>query len=204
VNSVQSFTATVDFVESQAGPLLPMTVTWQATDLAPVVQMVSDSNEVSFTSSFSWTTPGSKNVSVSVANAEGEVSAQRSITTEAIFEGGHLQGRIFRDFNRNGQQESGEPGLAGVVVTLTPQDGRALASRVAALTSAHATVVTDEGGDYSLTALPFGTYGVTMDAPEGYVFLTAIPATVTIDREETITLPSRGVIYQIVLPSTKK
>lgn len=67
---------------------------------------------------------------------------------------------VWNDFNGNGLQEAGEPGVPGVVVTLYAADG----------TTILATAVTDGNGAYSFTNLPAGTYVVGFDNfPTGLV-----------------------------------
>ncbi|GAB3691860.1 hypothetical protein GCM10027592_10210 [Spirosoma flavus] len=64
---------------------------------------------------------------------------------------------VFEDLNRNGIQDSGEPGIQGVIVTLI-SNGTAVAS-----------TTTDVGGFYSFTGLTPGTpYSVSFTAPVGY------------------------------------
>ena len=63
---------------------------------------------------------------------------------------------VWYDLDGDGIQDPGEPGIAGVVVTLTLPDGSVI------------TTTTDITGHYTFTDLPIGTYTVTVgDAPEG-------------------------------------
>jgi len=55
---------------------------------------------------------------------------------------------VWHDVNENGLQDVGEPGVAGILVTLYAADG----------TTILATAVTDGEGDYSFRNLPAGTY----------------------------------------------
>ena len=55
----------------------------------------------------------------------------------------------------NSTQDAGEPGIEGVVVTLTLGDGSVL------------TTTTDENGHYAFGSLPAGTYTITVIAPAG-------------------------------------
>ena len=59
--------------------------------------------------------------------------------------------RVWNDLNANGLQDSGEPGIAGVKVTLTQEDSSTLA------------VFTDTDGKYVFSNLVPGTYTVTID-----------------------------------------
>ena len=69
--------------------------------------------------------------------------------------------RAWRDTNRNGVQDAGEPGLAGVVFLLRTASG----ALVAVATS-------DATGRYGFNGVPAGTYYVEAIAPAGYVLTT--------------------------------
>ena len=58
---------------------------------------------------------------------------------------------MFHDLNGNGVQDAGEPGFAGVSVTLTRPDGTT------------ETTTTDVNGNYIFDNLPSGEYDVTVD-----------------------------------------
>ncbi|MBD2700859.1 hypothetical protein IC229_09430 [Spirosoma sp. BT702] len=65
---------------------------------------------------------------------------------------------VFEDLNHNGIQDSGEPGIQGVVVTLISNGTAVVAS-----------TTTDVGGFYSFTGLTPGTpYSLSFSAPTGY------------------------------------
>ncbi|MDE9800545.1 SdrD B-like domain-containing protein, partial [Staphylococcus delphini] len=53
-------------------------------------------------------------------------------------------------------QNSNEPGIANVKVTLTKEDGSTV------------TATTDKDGNYKFTDLPNGKYTVTFETPDGY------------------------------------
>jgi len=61
---------------------------------------------------------------------------------------------VWHDANGNGIQDAGEPGIAGVTVTLGG--------------ASSATTTTDATGAYSFTGLNVGTYTVTVGTPAGY------------------------------------
>ena len=65
---------------------------------------------------------------------------------------------IWNDLNKNGIQDPGEPGIAGVTVTL--YNNSAVAIR---------TTVTDNNGFYQFTDLPAGTYTLGITPPVGYI-----------------------------------
>ena len=67
---------------------------------------------------------------------------------------------VWNDANFNGVQDSGEPGIAGVSLTINGTDG--------AGNPVTQTTVTDANGQYSFTEAP-GTYSVTVTTPAGYV-----------------------------------
>ncbi|WP_343733224.1 SdrD B-like domain-containing protein [Duganella sp.] len=74
--------------------------------------------------------------------------------------------RVWVDANKNGVQDSGEAGLAGVKVMLLDADGKQVG----------ATATTDANGNYSFNNLKPGTYSVQFDKtslPEGMAFTTA-------------------------------
>ncbi|EGQ2752392.1 carboxypeptidase regulatory-like domain-containing protein, partial [Staphylococcus pseudintermedius] len=72
---------------------------------------------------------------------------------EATF---NLGDKVWEDLNKDGIQNSNEPGIGGVTVTLTKEDGTTV------------TTTTDENGNYKFTELPNGEYTVTFETPKGY------------------------------------
>jgi uncharacterized repeat protein (TIGR01451 family) len=68
-----------------------------------------------------------------------------------------LGDRVWLDVDRNGQQDAGEAGVAGVTVTLYDGSGAVIA-----------TTTTDANGNYSFTQLIPGTYSVGFTLPNGY------------------------------------
>jgi uncharacterized repeat protein (TIGR01451 family) len=75
---------------------------------------------------------------------------------------GALGQRVWHDLNANGRQDPGEPGLAGILVTLVDGAGRVLA-----------TTVSDETGAYHFGQLPLGAYQVRVTLPTEYRFTLA-------------------------------
>ena len=65
---------------------------------------------------------------------------------------------VWNDVNKNGIQDSGEPGIPGVTVQLLDSGNKVVAS-----------TTTDSSGKYSFTVQP-GDYNVKFTAPAGYVF----------------------------------
>ncbi len=70
-----------------------------------------------------------------------------------------LGDRVFKDWNGNGLQDSGEPGVPGVPVHLLDEYGNDIAD-----------TVTDCNGLYKFSNLAAGSYTVDFDAPTGYGF----------------------------------
>ena len=68
---------------------------------------------------------------------------------------------VWEDLNGNGQQDPGEPGIEGVKVTVTSQDGTYMDM-----------AFTDETGMY-MFSVPPGTYKITFAAPDDFVPTTA-------------------------------
>jgi hypothetical protein len=70
---------------------------------------------------------------------------------------GSISGVKFNDLNGNGVRDAGEPGQAGVTITLA---GGGQPTR---------TVVTGSEGSFTFTGIPFGTYTVSETPPSGFV-----------------------------------
>lgn len=89
------------------------------------------------------------------------VSGENNTTYDAgFFRPASLGNYTWEDTNANGIQDSGEPVISGVVVTLSGTDG--LGNAVAATTT------TDASGLYLFNNLLPGTYKVTFTKPTGY------------------------------------
>lgn len=95
---------------------------------------------------------------------------------------GSIGDYVWNDLNNNGIQDAGEPGVAGVTVTLYAGDG----------TTVVATTTTDALGAYLFTNLPAGNYVVGFSGlPSGYV-LSALPNAGTDDTKDSDADPSTG------------
>ena len=68
---------------------------------------------------------------------------------------GSIGNFVWADYNGNGIQNAGEPGLEGVVVTLTFPSGQSIST------------TTDPNGNYLFSNLPAGTYNVNFTSPIG-------------------------------------
>ena len=71
-----------------------------------------------------------------------------------------LSGTVYRDVNKNGTFDPGEPGLSGVTITLTGTDDHANA--------VHVSAVTNGSGSYTFTNLRPGNYTITETPPAGF------------------------------------
>jgi SdrD B-like domain len=65
---------------------------------------------------------------------------------------------VWQDFNGNGIQDGGEPGLPGVQAVLKDNNGNTIAN-----------TVTDAAGAYQFNNLPPGSYNITFNPPPGYI-----------------------------------
>ena len=84
---------------------------------------------------------------------------------------GSIQGIVFNDINGNGVQDSGEPGIAGVVVYIDANDNGVLDSgELSTVTdAADPTALVNPAGDFSFPGLSPGTYVVREQVPAGSV-----------------------------------
>jgi SdrD B-like domain/Secretion system C-terminal sorting domain len=67
--------------------------------------------------------------------------------------------RVWVDTDNNGVQDAGEPGMAGVTVTLFNSVGNVIGS-----------TITDASGNYIFNNLPAGSYQVGFTSPAGFIF----------------------------------
>jgi hypothetical protein len=114
-------------------------------------------------------------------NAAGTTTWSCTVTAQPA-PGGSIGDFVWLDNNANGLQDSGEPGLSGITVTL--KQGSAVV----------ATTTTNGNGAYLFSNLALGTYTVNIATPTG---LAASPADVGTDRAKdssnspaTVTLTS--------------
>jgi uncharacterized repeat protein (TIGR01451 family) len=97
-------------------------------------------------------------------------SGENNTTIDAgVYAPASLGDRVWVDANANGQQDSGEAGVAGATVTLTSGGADGLVSTAADNTTV--TTTTDANGAYHFTGLTPGVeYQVQFAAPAGSVF----------------------------------
>jgi SdrD B-like domain/Secretion system C-terminal sorting domain len=120
---------------------------------------------------------GSNNDIDNDANQTGTtayVSVNTSATNHSydigLFTGNTLGDKVWRDDNTNGTQDTGEPGVAGVTVTLYangPDGNPGTTDDIIA-----GTTITDAYGNYLFTNLPDGNYNVKFTLPANYSFTT--------------------------------
>lgn len=97
---------------------------------------------------------------ISAVLLSNDVGVQLTFTNEYVAPPtGEIGDFVWHDVNGNGVQEPGEPGIAGVTVTLGG--------------AASATTTTDANGAYRFGGLAAGSYTVTVAAPAGFVATTA-------------------------------
>ncbi|QDU19434.1 SdrD B-like domain-containing protein [Urbifossiella limnaea] len=106
-------------------------------------------------------------VDVVVSGAVGDPRTNRRDVDFGFAGAGSLAGTVFRDDSNEGTQDAGEPGIGGVVVTLTGTDvfGNPVLDPA---TGQPYTTTTDANGNYSFTGLPPGTYTITETQPTAY------------------------------------
>ena len=88
------------------------------------------------------------------------VGSQQALQFTAPPFGSNLSGIVYNDFNRNGRQDAGEPGLAGWQVYLDlKRDGT--------LDPGDPVTTTDVNGNYTVSGLADGSYTATAFPPGG-------------------------------------
>jgi hypothetical protein len=78
---------------------------------------------------------------------------------------------VWADTDRDGVQDAGELGIAGVTMSITKADGSAVTD---VFGTAVTTTTTDSSGAYVFANLPVGSYKVTTTTPSGYIATTAL------------------------------
>ena len=100
--------------------------------------------------------PKDKLVNVATVTAtspqDDKVTDQSSCTTTVGAAKGSIGDRVWFDYNGNGKQDAGEPGINGVKLTLKDSNGKTLA-----------TATTSGNGDYIFKDLSAGTYTVVVN-----------------------------------------
>ncbi len=103
---------------------------------------------------------------------------------------------IYDDINRNGSQETGEPGIAGATVTLTDNNREVTVTR---------TTVTDANGAYTFASVPVGQYSLVVELPPGQNAVVIPPVQVSVGGSNTVTVPPMPIQkrHSIYLPSVQ-
>ncbi|WP_317618569.1 SdrD B-like domain-containing protein, partial [Macrococcus capreoli] len=94
-------------------------------------------------------------VKVTINNAD-DMTIDSGFVKEPATPVYNLGDKVWFDQDKDGVQDANEPGIAGVIVTLTKPDGSTV------------TTTTDANGNYIFTNLPNGDYTITFSTPEGY------------------------------------
>ncbi len=95
---------------------------------------------------------------------------------------GSLGDTVYNDTNRNNQQDDGETGIPGVIVTLTtPGEDGELGNE----DDTTQTTTTDENGNYTFPNLPAGNYRVTITNPDGLTPTQTPPETIALADNQT-------------------
>src|SRR5207302_3377919 len=95
-------------------------------------------------------------------NHTGSTSSQVTVTINPL---GTVSGTDFRDYNCNGIQDPGEPGIAGLTIFVDLDDS-------GILKSGDPTATTDANGHYQITGVPYGTYTIRQIAFGGVLIST--------------------------------
>lgn len=145
---------------------------------------------------FEGTAPGSYTVAISVPDSFVAGAATSQIVNVAagssaqanfgLLTKGVIQGVVFDDFNGNGTQDSGEPGIGGIALTI----------------EGGASTVTDNNGGYQFNNVVQGSYKVQLTVPPGYVAAGPDSRTVIIgsagSSQANFALRAQGVIQGVV------
>ncbi len=119
-----------------------------------------------------------------LAPGEAERGADAGLVFGTAAASNSIGDKVWYDNNSNGTQDAGEPGVAGVTVTLYASNG----------TTVVATTVTDANGNYLFTGLPAATdYIVGITPPAGMVFTSTAgttPGNATTNSDVNATLGS--------------
>jgi hypothetical protein len=130
--------------------------TFTATGLPPGVS-ISSSGSISGTP----TASGTYNYTVTVTDSAGNHGTASCSVTVAAPVLGSIGVRVWNDQNANDVQDSGEPGLNGVILQLENSSGTVIATQT-----------TSGNGNYLFSGLPAGTYTVCVEAstlPVGFI-----------------------------------
>ncbi len=109
------------------------------------------------------------------SDSSGDTSNTATVTI-TVAPSGTVTGLVYLDANRNGQLDSGEPGIGEVVVAAIDSTGTAVAA-----------VTTDSGGNYGFESLRPGTYTIEETPLAGYGSSTPEFVPVSISANQNVT-----------------
>jgi hypothetical protein len=137
-------------------------------------------------------------VAIDLAGNVQPTPTSAQATTTVATNGGKISGLVFHDYNANGQQGNGEPGLAGIAVFLDLNNN-------GILDPGEPSTTTDFSGAYSFAGLAAGTYTVRQ-IQLGGVILSAPPTasfTLTLTAGSSLTNQNfADVLTSITVPLT--
>jgi hypothetical protein len=129
-----------------------------------------------------------------IIGADGTVYAVNNATLFAVGQTATISGQIYNDVNGNGQQDTGDNGLAGWTVFLdTDNNGK--------LDNGEVSTTTDSNGNYSFGELASGTYHVREVTPSGWVQTTS-NQDVTLAATQQVSGVNYGNFQQISISGT--
>lgn len=178
---------------------VPLTYTWQATDLAPIEQRAGQSTGANLR----WTRPGPKTVTLTASNEGGMVTQTHHLTITAIAPTGI-------------SVQSPSPGYVGVLhpltATVTPLTATVpftylwQAKDIAPITQTggltnHVDLLWPQAGLYTVTVHAFNVGGI-ISATQVISVVAVAPMTVTLHSELTVTLGVSTPVIAHVLPLT--
>jgi hypothetical protein len=161
---------------------------WQVTidwgDNSPATSFAATAAGTLPDQSHTYNAAGTYNVVVTVHDGESESSAAFTVSVSpGSSEAGGVTGVIFTDTNNNGVQDTDEPGIPGVQVTLTDE-------AAAASVTLERMTVTDDNGHYRFDNVPAGEYELVIEPPPGYTIVGPTQQSVSVESGgSTTTVP---------------
>jgi len=105
-----------------------------------------------------------------------------------------VSGTVWDDANRDGVQDAGEPGVAGITVTLA----RDATMAAAGVDAPGRQVLTGGAGEYRFANVAPGAYTVTVTPSEGYLPSGPGSVAVTVPAEGDVVVPPLGIAEEPV------
>ena len=113
--------------------------------------------------------PSTGRTIVFTVNAGDQITYVDAGIKKQVSTNGSIGDFVWNDLNKNGIQEAGEPGIAGVTIRLVNATTNAII----------ATTTTDAAGKYIFNDVPAGDYKVDFVTPAGYTITTKLNSNVT-------------------------